>query len=64
LVIEPQHETFADLAKAAAPDDLWKTINCGCGANAGNAEINVAKNGYSSSLLPMLQVLSENAPYA
>jgi FkbM family methyltransferase len=61
---EPLHKTFADLAKAAASDDLWRTINCGCGAGAGTAVINVAKNSYSSSLLPMLEAHSVNAPYA
>lgn len=61
---EPLHKTFAALTKAAAFDDDWKTINCGCGASAGSAEINVARNGYSSSLLPMLEAHSANAPYA
>jgi FkbM family methyltransferase len=51
---EPLHEAFALLEKAAASDDKWKAINCGCGATASSAAINVAKNSYSSSLLPML----------
>jgi len=61
---EPLHEAFSELAKASESDDLWKAINCACGAEAGNAEINVAKNIYSSSLLPMLEAHSANAPYA
>jgi FkbM family methyltransferase len=61
---EPLHEAFADLERAAADDDLWKTVNCACGAKAGSAKINVAKNSYSSSLLPMLQTCSANAPDA
>jgi FkbM family methyltransferase len=61
---EPLHEAFADLNRAAAGDDLWKTANCACGAKAGSALINVAKNSASSSLLPMLQACSRNAPDA
>ena len=61
---EPLHEAFADLERAAADDDLWKTVNCACGAKAGSAKINVAKNSYSSSLLPMLRTCSESAPEA
>lgn len=61
---EPQLGPFGDLAKAAASDDLWKTINCGCGAKEGTAIINVAKNTYSSSLLPMLGAATANAPDA
>lgn len=59
---EPQHEAFAELEKAAADDDGWKTVNCACGAKAGSADINVAKNSYSSSLLPMLEAHSTTLP--
>ena len=52
---EPLSEAFAELSKSAARDDLWKTVNCACGAKAGSARINVAKNSVSSSLLPMLK---------
>jgi FkbM family methyltransferase len=61
---EPLLDAFAELKKASASDELWKVINCACGAEAGEAEINVAKNGCSSSLLPMLEAHSVNAPYA
>lgn len=61
---EPLSEAFADLARAAAGDDLWKTINCACGAKAGSAKINVAGNSWSSSLLPMVGTCVENAPEA
>ena len=61
---EPLHKEFEDLARASASDDLWKAINCACGAKEGNAEINRSKNGFSSSLLPMLEALSVNAPAA
>jgi FkbM family methyltransferase len=59
---EPLHEAFEDLDRAATGDDLWKAVNCACGAEAGSAKINVAKNSASSSLLPMLKAHSTNAP--
>jgi FkbM family methyltransferase len=59
---EPLSAAFADLSKSAARDDLWKTVNCACGAKAGSAKINVAKNSCSSSLLPMLEAHSASAP--
>ncbi len=59
---EPLSEAFADLAKSAAGDDLWKTVNCACGAKPGRSMINVAKNSWSSSLLPMLEKHSASAP--
>jgi FkbM family methyltransferase len=59
---EPMHEAFAKLDKAAAADQLWKAIHCGCGARTGTAQINIAGNSYSSSLLPMLGLLRANAP--
>jgi FkbM family methyltransferase len=61
---EPLHDAFADLAKASANDDLWKAVNCACGAIEGNAVMNVAKNGYSSSMRRMLELHSMNAPDA
>jgi len=59
---EPLREAFGLLEEAAASDDLWKAINCGCGAAAGSAIINVAKNSYSSSLLPMLAAHVASGP--
>jgi len=59
---EPLHEAFANLNRAAAGDNLWRTVNCACGAEAGSAKINVAKNSHSSSLLPMLEAHSANEP--
>jgi FkbM family methyltransferase len=53
---------FADLEKASDSDDLWRVINCGCGAATGSATINVAKNSLSSSLLPMLEAHATSAP--
>jgi FkbM family methyltransferase len=59
---EPLQDAFSRLDKVAAPDPLWKAINCGCGAKAGSATINIAGNSYSSSLLPMLDKHLMNAP--
>jgi hypothetical protein len=39
-------------------------VNCACGAVSGSAKINVAKNSWSSSLLPMVGTCIENAPDA
>jgi FkbM family methyltransferase len=50
---EPQHKAFSSLARAAAYDDEWKVFNSACGAKAGKAVIHVAKNSFSSSLLPI-----------
>jgi FkbM family methyltransferase len=59
---EPLHEAFGLLEKAASSDELWRAINCGCGATAGSATINVSKNSESSSLLPMLAAHVASAP--
>jgi FkbM family methyltransferase len=61
---EPLSEAFAELSRSAAGDKLWKTVNCACGAKAGSATINVARNSYSSSLLPIAGKCVENAPEA
>jgi FkbM family methyltransferase len=59
---EPLHDVFAVLDKAAAGDDLWKTVNSACGSKACSAKINVSKNRASSSLLSILPTCLENAP--
>ncbi len=61
---EPLSAAFAELNKAAASDGSWKAINSGCGARAGTAEIHIAGNSASSSLLPMLESHVANAPGA
>jgi FkbM family methyltransferase len=61
---EPLHEAFSDLASSAAGDELWKTVNCACGAESGSAKINVSKNSYSSSLFPIVETCVQNAPDA
>jgi FkbM family methyltransferase len=59
---EPLSKAFADLSRCADGDDQWKTVNCACGAKAGSAKINVARNSWSSSLLPMLETHSASDP--
>ncbi len=59
---EPTSAAFAKLNRSAASDELWKAINCGCGARTGAAEIYIAGNSQSSSLLPMLERHLANAP--
>lgn len=50
---EPLASAFADLASTAAPDAAWEVRNRALGSSPGSAEINVASNSDSSSLLPM-----------
>ena len=62
---EPLSEAHAALSKAAADDPLWDVAaRCALGAAEGQAEINVAANSYSSSLLPMLAAHEEAAPHS
>lgn len=59
---EPTADAFAALEEASASDELWTAIKSGCGSAAGMANINIAKNSASSSLLPMLAAHLSNAP--
>jgi FkbM family methyltransferase len=58
---EPLHEAFAALTSKAAHDPAWTAVNCACGARDQSATINVAKNSFSSSLLPILERHVQNA---
>jgi FkbM family methyltransferase len=58
---EPLHEAFASLSIKAAHDNAWIVVNSACGAKKQTATINVAKNSYSSSLLPILDKHVQNA---
>jgi FkbM family methyltransferase len=63
ISFEPLSGAHAVLVAAAAPDPLWDIVErCAVGARDGWAEINIAGNSYSSSLLPMLDLHREAAP--
>jgi FkbM family methyltransferase len=63
ISFEPLSGAHAALVAAAASDPLWDVAErCALGASDGWAEINIAGNSYSSSLLPMLDLHREAAP--
>jgi FkbM family methyltransferase len=63
ISFEPFSNAHATLVVAAASDPLWDVAErCAVGASDGWAEINIAANSYSSSLLPMLDLHREAAP--
>jgi FkbM family methyltransferase len=63
ISFEPLSDAHATLVAAAAADPLWDVAErCAVGASDGWAEINIASNSYSSSLLPMLDLHREAAP--
>jgi FkbM family methyltransferase len=60
---EPLSEAHAALSEAARDDALWDVAaRCALGATRGEAEINVAANSWSSSLLPMAALHRAAAP--
>jgi FkbM family methyltransferase len=59
---EPLSEVFPKLSKAAKNDPLWQTRNHALGPTDGSAQINVSKNRFSSSLLPMEERHERSAP--
>jgi len=60
---EPLPDCHASLIELARGDPKWIIHErCALGAFIGAAEINIAKNSYSSSLLPMLPAHQEAAP--
>lgn len=61
---EPLSAPFVSLQAAANSDRAWTAHQVALGAEAGTAEINVAGNSDSSSLLPMLDRHREVAPHA
>ena len=63
ISFEPLSGAHATLVAAAASDPLWDVAErCAVGASDRSAEINIAGNSYSSSLLPMLDLHREAAP--
>jgi FkbM family methyltransferase len=63
ISFEPLSAAHATLVAAAAPDALWDVAErCAVGGSDTWAEINIAGNSYSSSLLPMLDLHREAAP--
>jgi FkbM family methyltransferase len=61
---EPLSEAFAALERAAAEDPGWQCRKLALGSEDGDAEINVAGNSASSSLLEMKDRQLESAPEA
>lgn len=61
---EPLGEEYSKLAEKASSAPGWRTFQCALGASAGEAEINVAGNSYSSSLLPFSKSFTELRPDA
>jgi FkbM family methyltransferase len=63
ISFEPLSAAHATLLATSDPDPLWDVAErCAVGASEGCAEINIAGNSYSSSLLPMLDLHREAAP--
>lgn len=54
ISFEPLSSAFAELAVRASADRLWQAVNIGLGNRDGEAQINIAKNSQSSSILGML----------
>ena len=61
---EPLSDAFSALERAAAEDPLWECRRLALGSEDGGAEINVAGNSASSSLLEMKDRQLESAPEA
>lgn len=59
---EPLSASFTVLSANAARDPRWDVVNTACGARDGEAELNVAGNLHSSSLLEMLPAHESAAP--
>lgn len=62
LSFEPLSDAYAELEKNSRHDPAWRAFNCAIGAENGEAEINIAGNSESSSLLPMLDAHLRSAP--
>ncbi len=59
---EPLAAAYAELSAHVERDGRWRAVPAGLGPVAGPAELHVAANSQSSSLLPMLDLHREAAP--
>jgi len=60
---EPLSSAYDILKNFAKSDKSWFIHErCAVGSRLGETEINISKNSYSSSLLPMCSILSDAAP--
>jgi FkbM family methyltransferase len=59
---EPLGSAYAELIARAATDNTWDCRNQALGSSAGSAELHVARNSYSSSLLEIDDRHVESAP--
>jgi len=59
---EPLFAAFHQLTEAAAHDPDWAVLNYALGSQEASADINVANNSWSSSLLDMLPAHTKAAP--
>jgi FkbM family methyltransferase len=62
LSFEPLSEAYQELAKKSHSDPKWRVFHNAIGDQNGEAEINIAGNSESSSLLPMLESHIRSAP--
>jgi FkbM family methyltransferase len=63
ISFEPSAAAHATLLQSAASDSRWEIADrMALGAHTGNAEINIAANSFSSSILPMLDAHLSAAP--
>jgi FkbM family methyltransferase len=62
ISVEPLTGAYGELAKRAARDSAWLTLNAAAGRESGEVEINVSANSFSSSVLPMSEAHLTSAP--
>jgi FkbM family methyltransferase len=62
ISFEPLSEAYEELEKKSRPDPKWRVFHGAIGNANGEAEINIAGNSESSSLLPMLDAHIQSAP--
>src|SRR5260370_38511672 len=62
LSFEPLSEAYEELEKKSRADPKWRVFHSAIGDENGEAEINIAGNSESSSLLPMLDTHVRSAP--